>query len=86
MFNLYNYLFKIKKNNNINKNINKNQEVEKIDYFKLKKDFENNECIICLDNMIVGNNIKALQCGHIYHYECINKWFNVKKECPICIK
>ena len=87
MFNLYNYLFN--KDNNINNNINKNiknKEVEKVYYFKLKKDFENNECIICLDNMIVGNNIKSLQCGHIYHYECINKWFNVRKECPVCFK
>ena len=48
--------------------------------------YYNNECIICLDNMIVGNNIKTLQCGHIYHYECINKWFNVRKECPVCFK
>ena len=80
MFNLYNYLF------NKDNNINKNKEVDEVDYFKLKKDFENNECIICLDNMIVGNNIKSLQCGHIYHYECINKWFNVRKECPVCFK
>ena len=87
MFNLYNYLFKINKDNNINKNIDKNKEVEeKVDYFKLKKDFENNECIICLDNMIVGNNLKTLNCGHIYHYECINKWNNIKKTCPICSK
>jgi len=82
MFNLYNYLFK----NNKDHNNKKNEVEEKVDYFKLNKDFENNECIICLDNMIVGNNLKTLNCGHIYHYECINKWNNIKKTCPICSK
>ena len=65
-----------KENNNINE--------EKIDYIIVKKDFENNECIICLDDMKIGDNIKILKCGHIYHYKCINDWFKVKKECPIC--
>ena len=46
--------------------------------------FKNNECIICLDDMKIGDHIKILKCGHIYHHKCINEWFNVKKECPIC--
>ena len=68
--------------------INKNKEVEKVDYFKLKKDFENNECIICLDSMIVNEKVKILYCGHMYHYDCINAWFKKKKaiNCPLCSK
>jgi len=81
MFNIFQYLINKEKNNN--KNNDKNNEV---DYIILNKNFENNECIICLDNMIVGNNLKTLNCGHIYHYECINKWNNIKKTCPICSK
>ena len=80
MFNLLHNIFM--KNTDKENNNNKNE--EKIDYIIVKKDFENNECIICLDDMKIGDNIKILKCGHIYHHKCINDWFNVKKECPIC--
>ncbi len=56
------------------------------DHVVVKKDFENNECIICLEKMKMDDKIKILECGHIYHYECINDWFKRKKECPICYK
>ena len=97
MFNLYNYFFKKinnekegnnnKKEGNNNKkegNNNKKENNNEVDYFKLKKEFENNECIICLDEMVIGEYIKTLKCGHIYHNKCINEWFNIKKICPIC--
>lgn len=79
MFNILN-LFKKKQHiveNNIN-NIN--------EYTILDKEFENNECIICLENMIKGDKIKILRCGHIYHYKCIDEWFKRKRECPLCCK
>jgi hypothetical protein len=72
MFNIFN-LFKKKEN-------------LLIDYIVVEKHFENNECIICLDNMKIGDKIKILDCGHIYHYNCINDWFKRKKECPLCYK
>ena len=25
-----------------------------------------------------------LPCGHIFHSNCLKKWFGMKKECPIC--
>ncbi len=56
------------------------------EYIIVDTEFENNECIICLDNMIKNDHIKMLGCGHIYHNKCINDWFVVKKECPICYK
>ena len=82
MFNILN-LFKKKQDiveNNIN-NINNINE-----YTILNKEFENNECIICLEKMIIGDKIKILGCGHIYHYKCIDEWFKRKKECPLCCK
>jgi hypothetical protein len=56
------------------------------EYTIVDKEFENNECIICLEEMIKGEKIKILECGHIYHYNCINDWFKRVKECPICFK
>ena len=52
----------------------------------VEKEFENNECIICLEKMIKGEHIKILNCGHIYHEKCINEWYKKVKECPICFK
>ena len=37
-------------------------------------------------NVNIGDKIKILDCGHIYHYNCINDWFKRKKECPLCYK
>ena len=36
--------------------------------------------------MIINDKVHILNCGHMYHYDCINKWFNKKKEinCPLC--
>lgn len=78
MFNLYNKLFK---NNNNNNKLDNNVII-------LNKNFENNECIICLEPMIVNNKVKILRCGHIYHYDCINQWIEKKGEinCPLCSK
>ena len=56
------------------------------DYIILNREFENNECIICLEYMTKGDKIKILECGHIYHYNCINDWFKIKRECPLCFK
>ena len=52
------------------------------------KEFENNECIICLEPMVINDKVKILECGHMYHYDCINKWIEKKKEinCPLCSK
>ena len=81
MFNLRN-CFMIKKEEPI-KPI---KPIKPIDHIVLDKEFENNECIICLENMKTGDKIKILECGHIYHNECINDWFKRKKECPVCFK
>ena len=54
----------------------------------IKKNFDNNECIICLDAMLINDKVRILECSHMYHYECINKWIEKKKQinCPICSK
>ena len=58
------------------------------DYIVINKNFENNECIICLEPMIINDKVKILECGHMYHYDCINKWIEKKGEinCPLCSK
>jgi|TARA_Y100000389_G_scaffold105527_1_gene102465 hypothetical protein len=40
------------------------------------------ECSICLED--VTNKYPVLSCGHIFHYECINEWKKISKNCPNC--
>jgi len=42
------------------------------------------ECLICLDEFNQGQQIIMIKCGHIYHKNCIDKWFLKKKTCPLC--
>ena len=48
------------------------------------------ECSICL-NDITKYNKKTLECGHIFHYNCIKEWIdkshnNIYYQCPLCRK
>ena len=80
MFNLLPCIFNKKTISNVKK--------ETKDHIVINKEFENNECIICLEPMIINDKVKILECGHMYHYDCINKWIEKKKEinCPLCSK
>jgi hypothetical protein len=40
-------------------------------------------CSICL--RIIGRKTrKKLDCGHIYHWRCIDKWTKINNNCPLC--
>ena len=80
MFNLLPCIFNKKTISNVKK--------ETKDHIVINKEFENNECIICLEPMIINDKVKILECGHMYHYDCINKWIEKKGEinCPLCSK
>ncbi|XP_054788170.1 E3 ubiquitin ligase BIG BROTHER-related-like [Prosopis cineraria] len=41
-------------------------------------------CVICQVEYEEGQALMALQCEHPYHSECITKWLQIKKVCPIC--
>ena len=45
-------------------------------------------CCICLELIVEIWDTEPkscmTQCGHIFHYECLKKWFNEKKQCPNC--
>lgn len=40
-------------------------------------------CSICLNNLNVSKkNISVLNCGHIFHHDSLQKWFQIRKTCP----
>ena len=90
MFNLCQRIINYKYNNNNNNNNrnNNNRNNNRNEYIILNKNFENNECIICLESMIINDKVRILECGHMYHYDCINKWIEKKGQinCPLCSK
>lgn len=53
--------------------------------FKADDEFD---CAICQDKIEKGQMMTRLPCtetiNHIFHSECIDKWFDRKNTCPIC--
>ncbi|CBK23308.2 uncharacterized protein [Blastocystis hominis] len=43
------------------------------------------DCPICLSSFTAADKIRTLQCGHVFHSECIDPWMiEYKAECPLC--
>ena len=45
-------------------------------------DDDNKNCSICL--LSLGNDIIELNCGHNFHFKCINDWMKKNNTCPLC--
>ena len=43
------------------------------------------DCSVCLTKCTQGE-VTTLNCGHMYHRECINTWFCGHNTCPMCRK
>lgn len=42
------------------------------------------DCSICLEKYNKEEKLLQAPCGHIFHYECICKWFMNNTNCPLC--
>ena len=46
---------------------------------------EGNECAICLcEFRYHEKGVISLKCGHVFHKDCVAKWFEAHHTCPIC--
>jgi hypothetical protein len=76
----------------INENLNKEDSQTIMNYIpnSVIKEVKNNEnknnskCLICLSDFQIGDNASTLPCLHIFHSNCLEKWINQQKWCPIC--
>ncbi|CAD8081554.1 unnamed protein product [Paramecium primaurelia] len=47
------------------------------------KNQTNDCCTICLEDS--GSPVEIqLECGHVFHKECISEWLSREKHCPVC--
>lgn len=42
------------------------------------------ECTICLSEITDSDKVIQLECFHMYHPNCIEKWLDSKNTCPMC--
>ncbi|KAF8094933.1 hypothetical protein N665_0348s0016 [Sinapis alba] len=50
-----------------------------------KNESSSDRCVVCQMEFEVGESLVLLRlCNHPYHSECITKWLQTKKICPIC--
>jgi len=74
-----------------NKKINNRNNLRNLDIknYRLCK-HQDLECCICCENVKKNEYIRELNCGHIFHKKCIDKWLlaSMKEKenvnCPMC--
>lgn len=42
------------------------------------------ECMVCLEEFLMGSEVACLPCGHIFHGDCIVRWLETSHLCPLC--
>ena len=54
--------------------------------FLLPSADENLQCSVCWDNFVLDESVRELNCGHIFHTDCIVPWLEQHATCPVCRK
>lgn len=69
-------------------NVSKGLKTEEINLLQVdkydSKKYEDEKCIICQYEFKESDNIKILECHHIFHIECLDEWLKIQKICPFC--
>ncbi|KAL9856579.1 putative transcription factor C2H2 family [Arabidopsis thaliana] len=54
--------------------------------FVFKKPSHDDSCCICLGKYgeEKGVGLRKLECSHVFHSQCIDKWLKIKSTCPLC--
>ncbi|KAL3072765.1 hypothetical protein niasHS_017739 [Heterodera schachtii] len=45
---------------------------------------ERDRCTVCLCDFDTDDELRALNCTHLFHTECIDRWLQYNKKCPVC--
>lgn len=52
----------------------------------LKEDDDEHTCSICIDDIEKGVMYYQLDCGHVFHMNCLSECCHYSQECPNCRK
>ncbi|KAK4271984.1 hypothetical protein QN277_020597 [Acacia crassicarpa] len=42
------------------------------------------QCAICLEDYVTGEEAREMPCKHWFHPRCIDKWLGIHGVCPVC--
>ncbi|XP_067933276.1 E3 ubiquitin-protein ligase Arkadia-like [Watersipora subatra] len=42
------------------------------------------KCTICISEYNTGEHVRRLPCLHLFHRDCVDRWLNSNKRCPMC--
>jgi len=43
-------------------------------------------CSICLNDMVADEEVRVIDCHHLFHKSCLDQWLHVKNTCPNCVR
>ena len=55
-----------------------------IRYKNMPNKKDHTSCPICFDDYDDSSMVLSTECLHFFHEECLKKWADVNKTCPIC--
>ncbi|XP_067949813.1 E3 ubiquitin-protein ligase Arkadia-like [Watersipora subatra] len=44
----------------------------------------NEKCTICISEYKTSEHVRRLPCLHLFHRDCVDRWLNSNKRCPMC--
>eukprot|EP01080_Neovahlkampfia_damariscottae_P010760 gene10760-3379_t len=72
---------------NVSRGVQKEDIENSTSKFKLQKiPQDDDSCVICCEDFQKNEIVRKLPCMHLFHCECIDKWFDQSKNCPLCKK
>jgi hypothetical protein len=60
------------------------QDVNNSTELEVYKGENNSYCIICCEDICNSQIVRKINCGHKFHYKCIDEWLETNTKCPIC--
>ncbi|XP_059442943.1 uncharacterized protein LOC132175124 [Corylus avellana] len=42
------------------------------------------QCVVCLEDILMGSEAARMPCSHVYHGDCIVNWLKKSNLCPLC--